>query len=82
MPAWAAQSPFFLLSHQIRLARRGLRARNKKPGRGIPPGRLGAVSVNTLFWKILVTRVKRKVSEFGCGGFVAFVTVLGGENAR
>src|SRR5215468_6951556 len=55
---------------------RSLRAQ-QKTRRGIPPGRLGAVSVNTLFWKILVTRVKRKVSDFDCGGFVAFVT--GGE---
>src|SRR5262245_22419073 len=37
----------------------------QKARRGVPPGRLGAVSVNTLFWKILVTRVKRKiVSQF------------------
>jgi len=35
--------------------------------------------VNTLFWKILVTRVKRKVSEFDYDGFVAFVTVLGAK---
>jgi hypothetical protein len=27
--------------------------------RGIPPGRLGVASVNTFFWKILVTRAKR-----------------------
>jgi len=26
--------------------------------------------VNTLFWKILVTRVKRKVGAFDHGGFV------------
>src|SRR6266852_97899 len=33
----------------------------QKTRRGLPPGRLGVVSVNTLFWKILVTRVKRKI---------------------
>src|SRR5215472_885593 len=31
--------------------------------RGLPPGRSGVVSVNTLFWKILVTRVKRKMCD-------------------
>src|SRR5262245_14643025 len=37
----------------------------QKARRVVPPGRLGAVSVNTLFWKIFVTRVKRKtVSQF------------------
>src|SRR6516225_10260335 len=33
----------------------------QKARRGLPPGRLGAVLVNMLFWKILVTRVKRKM---------------------
>jgi hypothetical protein len=33
----------------------------QKARRGVPPGRLGAVLVNMLFWKILVTRVKRKM---------------------
>jgi hypothetical protein len=32
----------------------------QKARRGVPPGHLGAVLVNMLFWKILVTRVKRK----------------------
>jgi len=33
----------------------------QKARRGLPPGRLGAVLVNMLFWKILGTRVKRKM---------------------
>src|SRR5262245_16839707 len=33
----------------------------QKIRRGVPPGRSGVVLVNTLFWKILVTRVKRKM---------------------
>jgi hypothetical protein len=32
----------------------------QKARRGLPPEHLGAVLVNILFWKILVTRVKRK----------------------
>src|SRR6266446_5804517 len=40
----------------------------KSPARS--PARVADVlSVNTLFWKILVTRVKRKVGEFDRGGF-------------
>src|SRR5262249_56178087 len=35
--------------------------------RGVPPGRLGVVSVNTLFWKILVTRVKQKMCDASVG---------------
>src|SRR5262245_58037500 len=35
----------------------------QKTRRGLPPGRPGVVSVNTLFWKILVTRVKRKMCD-------------------
>jgi hypothetical protein len=31
--------------------------------RGIPPGPSGAISVNTLFWKILVTRVNREMGS-------------------
>jgi hypothetical protein len=42
---------------------RGLRPRNKKPGAVSRPGRPGVVLVNTLFWKILVTRVKRKMCD-------------------
>src|SRR5215468_3034947 len=37
----------------------------QKARRGVPPGRSGVVSVNTLFWKILVTRVKRKMRAAG-----------------
>jgi hypothetical protein len=39
------------------------RPRNKKPGAVSRPGRPGVVLVNTLFWKILVTRVKRKMCD-------------------
>src|SRR5262249_30561613 len=35
----------------------------QKARRGVPPGRLGVVSVNTPFWKILVTRVKQKMCD-------------------
>jgi hypothetical protein len=35
----------------------------KNPARGIPPGPSGAISVNTLFWKILVTRVNREMGS-------------------
>ena len=35
-------------------------SRNKKPGAACRPG-AGVVSVNIFFWKILVTRVKRKI---------------------
>jgi hypothetical protein len=35
----------------------------QKTRRGLPPGRPGVVSVNTLFWKILVTRVKSKMCD-------------------
>src|SRR5262245_13600195 len=35
----------------------------QKTRRGLPPGRPGVVSVNTLFWKILVTRVKQKMCD-------------------
>jgi hypothetical protein len=35
----------------------------QKARRGVPPGRLGVVSVNTSFWKILVTRVKQKMCD-------------------
>src|SRR6516164_1205068 len=42
-------------------ARGRVASAQQKARRGVPPGRLGAVLVNTLFWKILVTRVKRKM---------------------
>src|SRR5262249_42157776 len=35
----------------------------QKTRRGVPPGHSGVVSVNTLFWKILVTRVKQKICD-------------------
>src|SRR6516165_7855983 len=40
--------------------RRRSRRATKKPGSGVSPGLVGAALVNTLFWKILVTRVNRK----------------------
>src|SRR6266446_3914176 len=40
----------------------------KSPARS-PARAAGIVSVNTLFWKILVTRVKRKVRAFDRGAF-------------
>src|SRR5215831_9968157 len=46
-------------------ARGRVAAAQQKARRGVPPGRLGVVLVNMLFWKILVTRVNRKiVSQF------------------
>src|SRR5262245_43928424 len=48
-----------------------LAARNKKARERVSPGLLGAALVNTLFWKILVTRVKWKCAagqnEQPCG---------------
>src|SRR5262245_39565479 len=48
---------------------RGARVRATKPG-SVPPGPAGVVLVNTLFWKILVTRVNGKMRgrkrSFGC----------------
>src|SRR5262249_22909682 len=49
------------------------RRATKNPARH-PARAAGVASVNTLFWKILVTRVKRKVGALDCGGFVAVVT--------
>jgi hypothetical protein len=58
----AVISPVFSCFFAKREARR-TRPRHavaqQKTRRGIPPGPSGAISVNTLFWKILVTRVKR-----------------------
>src|SRR5262249_36454866 len=48
---------------RIRRARPRLASAQQKTRRGLPPGRPGVVSVNTLFWKILVTRVKRKMVD-------------------
>src|SRR5438093_13716151 len=48
-------------SEEIRRARALSASVQQKARRGVPPGRLGVVLVNTLFWKILVTRVKRKI---------------------
>src|SRR5215467_256501 len=50
-------------SENIRLARPRLASAQQKTRRGLPPGRSGVVSVNTLFWKILVTRVKHKMCD-------------------
>src|SRR5262249_12784991 len=46
--------------------RRRSRTRNKKPATA-PAGPAGTVSVNTFFWKILVTRVNGKIR--GARGF-------------
>jgi hypothetical protein len=52
----------FLLSDEKKHAARGrLRGRAAKSPVRHPARAFGAVSVNTFFWKILVTRVKRKV---------------------
>src|ERR1700746_669251 len=44
----------------------------KSPARH-PARAADVLSVNTLFWRILVTRVKRKVGEFGGGVAVALI---------
>src|SRR5262249_37171187 len=44
-----------------------LTSAQQKARRGIPSGRLGADLVNTFFWKILVTRVKRKMGSSARG---------------
>jgi hypothetical protein len=51
----------FFCKHEKPAARGRTRgSRNKKPGAVCRPG-AGVVSVNIFFWKILVTRVKRKI---------------------
>jgi hypothetical protein len=49
----------FFAKRETRRTRPGHAVAQQKTRRGIPPGPSGAISVNTLFWKILVTRVKR-----------------------
>jgi len=58
----------FLLSHENtpRAAAACVRA-TKNPARS-PARAAGVLSVNTLFWKILVTRVKRILRAIWCGG--------------
>src|SRR5262249_40863211 len=55
----------FFCKHEKPAARGRTRgSRNKKPGAACRPGAgvvSGVVSVNIFFWKILVTRVKRKI---------------------
>jgi hypothetical protein len=49
----------FFAKRETRRTRPRHAVAQQKTRRGIPPGPSGAISVNTLFWKILVTRVKR-----------------------
>src|ERR1700730_12704925 len=58
-------SPF--LQRKKYAARGRSASAQQKARRGVPPGRLGVVLVNTLFWKILVTRVKRKMRDASGG---------------
>jgi hypothetical protein len=58
----AVVSPVFSCFFAKREARRA-RPRNEKTRRGIPPGPSGAISVNTLFWKILVTQVNKEMGS-------------------
>jgi hypothetical protein len=51
----------FFCKHEKPAARGRTASAQQKARRGLPPGHSGVVSVNTLFWKILVTRVKRKM---------------------
>jgi hypothetical protein len=55
----------FFFKHEKPAARGRTRgSRNKKPGAACRPGAgvvSGVVSVDIFFWKILVTRVKRKI---------------------
>src|SRR6266436_3156049 len=69
----------FLLSHENtpRAAAARVRA-TKNPARS-PARAADVLSVNTLFWKILVTRVKRKVGEFNCGGFQGWQGLVRGS---
>src|SRR5258708_36639069 len=52
----------------------------KNPARH-PARAAGVVSVNTLFWKILVTRVKRKVRAFDRGAFPGGTRTAQGDAA-
>ena len=61
-------SLFFCKHEKPALRGRGLRARNKKPGAVSRPGGWRSFG-EYLFWKILVTRVKRKVDQFDRSGF-------------
>jgi hypothetical protein len=58
-------SLFFFCKHEKPAARGRTRgSRNKKPGAACRQGAgvvSGVVSMNIFFWKILVTRVKRKI---------------------
>jgi hypothetical protein len=51
----------YLEAKQTRGARGGVRTRATKNPARHPARAPGVVSVNNFFWKILVTRVKRKV---------------------
>jgi hypothetical protein len=50
---------FFFAKRETRRTRPRHAVAQQKTRRGIPPGPSGAISLNTFFWKILVTRVKR-----------------------
>ena len=73
-----AQVSFLIWRENTTSAAAACERATKHPARH-PARAAGVVLMNTLFWKILVTRVKRKVREFDCGGFLAFVTALGAK---
>src|ERR1700747_150304 len=71
----------FLLSHENtpRAAAACVRA-TKSPARS-PARAADVLSVNTLLWKILVTRVKRKVGAFDRGAFPGGTRTAQGDAA-
>src|SRR5262249_34110153 len=75
------KSPNPLLSHQNAPGAAAACGRATKNPARHPARAAGVASVNTLFWKILVTRVKRKVDEFDRGAFQAVREPLRGDAA-
>src|SRR5262249_60229945 len=75
------KSPNPLLSHQNAPGAAAACGRATKNPARHPARAAGVASVNTFFWKILVTRVKRKVDEFDRGGFQAGRGPLRGDAA-